>query len=75
LIVQTWGTQQCLSYGPAEGKERGAGLKWKLQYRRGVSSTRATDTPDRVVLALADLSMTVILPWSTLTHFGYRAAA
>jgi len=75
VIFQAWSTQQCLSYGPAEGKERGAGLEWKLQYRRGVSSTRATDTPHRAVLAFADSSMTVILPWSTLTHSGYRAAA
>jgi len=57
LILQTWGTQQCLSYGPSEGKERGAGLEWKLQYGRGAISTKAADTPHRADLALADSSI------------------
>jgi len=35
---------------------------------------RASDTPQRAVLASADSSMPVILPWSTLTHSGCRAA-
>ena len=73
LIFQTWAPNRaCRTVLPGQGEVCRSGVEATGEGR--ALREQPTHLTDRAVLALADSSMSAILPWSTLTHSGCHAA-
>jgi len=73
LIFQTWAPNRARrTVLPGQGEVCRSGVEATGEGR--ALREKPTHLTDRTVLALADSSMSVILPWWTLTHSGCHAA-
>jgi len=73
LIFQTWAPNRaCRTVLPGQGEVCRSGVEATGEGR--ALREQPTHLTDRAVLALADSSMSAIIPWSTLTHSGCHAA-